>query len=102
MAEKIAWEGHEFSIHAPTVNWSKTCGGVYIFAMLTQEGWVPLYVGQCDCFCDRLTTHERWDEAAQLGATHVHARAVGQAASRDSLEELLIRTYQPPLNNQLR
>jgi hypothetical protein len=38
----------------------------------------------------------------RLGATHVHALVVSQAAKRDEIERQLIATYQPPLNTQLK
>ena len=41
-------------------------------------------------------------EAILKGASAVHAREVHSRAERDSLERLLIETYQPILNIQLR
>ena len=63
---------------------------------------VPLYVGQAESLAERLPTHERWPEAMRLGATHVHARVVLEAAMRDSIESQLIRSFQPRLNVQLK
>lgn len=77
--------------------------GLYIFAGRNSANlWVALYVGQTDSFALRIPTHERWTEAARLGATHVHAMAESQAAMRDTIEAELIGAYQPRLNVQQR
>jgi hypothetical protein len=47
-------------------------------------------------------THERWDQALLLGATHVHARAVPLQDARETLEAALIRACQPPMNTHHR
>lgn len=92
----------EFIIYDPeTVQWN-SAAGLYIFAYSTGGGrWKALYVGQTEDFSSRIPNHERWEEARRLGATHVHARVVPQAATRDVLERLLIENLQPPLNTQL-
>lgn len=103
MADTATWLGHEFTVYKIDGIWSKDCGGVYIFCGVNQQNqWVALYVGLCECFCDRLTNHDRWEEAVALGATHVHARAEKLEATRASLEEQLIQAYQPPLNTHHR
>jgi len=103
MAEKISWLSYEFNVHEPNAPWSHV-GAVYLFCGVKQpeNQWILLYVGQTDDLADRLSTHERWPEAVQLGATHVHARAVPQVANRDLIEQELIRVYQPRMNVQLR
>lgn len=92
---------HVFEVYGPGTAWNRVAG-VYIFAFLSGGKWYPLYVGQTDDFSTRLPKHERWGEAARRGATHIHARVVEQAASRDYLEQKLIQDYQPPMNQQLR
>ncbi len=83
-----------------TANWNAVAG-LYIFAGTNSEGqWFPLYVGQAGSLAERIPTHERWQEAVQLGATHVHAKVVSLKATRDSLEDQLIQAYQPVLNVQ--
>lgn len=97
-----SWLNTEFQICIPDGQWT-TSPGVYIFTGLNfQRQWIPLYVGQTDSFAVRLANHERWDEARQLGATHVHALVVESEAIRGSLERQLIVALQPPLNVQLR
>ena len=63
---------------------------------------MAIYIGQTDNFRNRIPSHEQWTPAMQLGATHVHAITVEQAATRDQIERLVIATYQPVLNVQLK
>jgi hypothetical protein len=89
-------------IYDPDTNWNQAAG-VYIFAYPTdQTSWRALYVGQADDFSSRLPSHERWNEAVRLGATHIHALVVPLAANRDRLEKMLIQNLQPRMNVQHR
>lgn len=101
---KVKWSNHEFGVFGPpgTVAWNDV-PGVYIFTGLnTSNRWVAIYIGKAESFSSRLPNHERWAEAARLGATHVHAMVVQQEANRDSIEKDLIQTFQPTLNTQLK
>lgn len=89
----------KFTVHDSNQDW-KAVGGLYVFASLTEDGWLPLYIGKADDFSDRLPSHERLDEAIELGATHIHAAIVSSEANRDKWEPMLIQHYQPPLNVQ--
>jgi hypothetical protein len=63
----------------------------------------PLYVGETHNFRERFPggrKHERWEEAQNLGATHVLAAVIPQEATRQAIEQDLIQTFQPPLNVQ--
>ncbi len=91
----------EFTVYGSDTTWNKTAG-LYVFTYQTPQGWIALYVGQTDDFSARLPNHERWNEAARLGATHVHAVVVPLQANRDLYEKMLIRNLQPRLNDQLR
>lgn len=97
------WLSYEFTIYEmDSASWSELAG-VYIFAGIAQNGqWSALYIGQCENFKDRLANHERWAEARQRGATHVHARVVPLAAGRTAIERELIGACQPLLNTQHR
>ena len=98
----ISWLTYDFEVYDTNTTWNDV-PGLYIFTGLNQDNlWVPLYVGQAGSFADRLPGHERWEEARQLGATHVHARVERLAANRDTAEALLIEHYQPVLNVQHR
>ena len=100
------WAGYEFNIHKPPVHW-RAVGGLYVFAYACSdwrgsEFWHALYGGQTYSLADRLPSHERWPEAVQLGATHIHARAESDEGTRLWIEEQLIEIFQPPLNIQSR
>lgn len=99
----VTWGNHSFTSCEPSTNWNDVAG-VYIFAKIdTKTGkWTALYIGQASSFKDRLSNHERWDEAVRLGATHVHILGVQLQANRDSIEQSLIVLCQPPLNHQLK
>lgn len=94
----VTWGSYEFGIYSQADNWGDVAG-IYIFAGKNQQGhWVALYIGQANSFAQRIPNHERWDEAARLGATHVHACGVKSATDRGIIEEQLIGMYQPRLN----
>ena len=102
MNTTVTWLTYEFNVYTMNANWNDT-GGIYIFTGKNPQGqWVPLYIGKADSFQSRLGSHERWDEAARAGATHVHARGVALEASRVALEAELIQAYQPKLNTHLK
>ncbi len=92
----------EFTVYTHDAAWNQTAG-LYIFTYLgTDNLWHSLYVGQVDSFADRLPSHEKWSQALQLGATHVHALVVPLEANRDKWEKMLIQHLQPPMNQQFR
>jgi len=91
MSDKATWITHEFNVHTSNANWNDVAG-VYIFTGLNQANqWEPLYIGQASSLAVRLATHERWTEAARLGATHIHAKAVQKQTDRDLIEQELIQ-----------
>ncbi len=97
---KVSWSSFQFTVYTANTTWNDVAG-IYIFCGLNpQNQWVSLYIGQADSFRKRIPSHEQWSQAVQLGATHIHALVVPQAASRDTIEEHLIETYQPVLNVQ--
>jgi len=97
------WAEHEFDVHRhDQVAWNDV-PGIYVFAVHDGlYGWGPLYIGQASSLKDRLSSHERWDEAARRGAVHIHAKLVRSATNRDRVERDLIQKYQPPMNTQLK
>ena len=102
MNDRATWLSYEFTICQREGQWNNVAG-IYIFAGLNPLGlWVPYYIGQCDSFQSRIPSHELWDKARSLGATHVHAMTVPLAADRDAIEQKLIQACHPPLNTQLR
>jgi len=102
MNATVTWSSYQFTVYTPGTDWNDV-GGIYIFCGRTAENrWRPYYIGQADSFQRRLPNHDRWNEAARLGAGYIHAMAVPQEADRNRIERELIATYQPPLNTQLR
>ena len=104
MSDAVTWGDHEFKVYGHNALWNDVAG-IYIFCGLnSQRQWVAIYIGQTDTFRTRIPPHEQWTPAMRLGATHVHAMVVSQAAMRDRIERLLIATYfrACPLNVQLK
>jgi hypothetical protein len=98
MSQKVTWSTHAFDVLNYNANWSNHAG-IYIFCGVTSENyWRAYYIGQAVSFANRIPNHERWAEAVRAGATHVHAMVVQQAASRDAIEQELIRLCRPQLN----
>lgn len=103
MTNTVRWWNWDFEVHVPPVRWNAVAG-LYIFAGLdlTRTLWRPFYIGQTESLAERLPTHEYWQEAVRLGATHIHARVEPQAVTRQAMERILIQQYQPRLNSQHR
>ena len=100
MADTVNWLSYEFTVYERNTNWNNV-GGIYIFTGLNlQNLWVAYYIGETGSFSTRIPSHERWFQAVQLGATHVHARGESLEASRVAVEIELIQNFDPPLNKQ--
>lgn len=95
--EPLSFERH---VH-DQVTWSAN-SGIYMFCKPTTTGWQPVYIGKTVNFSQRPGTHERWQEARNLGATEVHAMVVATEAERARIEEALIGYFNPVLNTQHR
>jgi excinuclease UvrABC nuclease subunit len=97
------WSSYNFTIYDPAITTWNDFGGVYIFAGANYlNQWTAYYIGQTNSFQTRLPSHDRWEEARRLGATHVHALVVPQEATRLQIEQDLIQAFQPKLNQQLK
>lgn len=102
MTNQVRWLSYQFTVYTANTSWYDV-GGIYIFCGLSpQNQWVALYIGQADSFRNRIPSHEQWTPAVRLGATHIHALVVPQAAMRDAIEHQLIQACQPRLNVQLK
>jgi len=102
MSDKINWLDAEFTIGDLNTKW-KDIPGIYIFCSINaQNQWTPIYVGQASSLHDRISSHDRLDEARRLGCKSIHAKVVENQAQRDLLEKRLIQAFQPPLNTQLK
>jgi excinuclease UvrABC nuclease subunit len=74
--------------------------GNYMFVkQLANGNWLPVYIGQADSLKNRVTNHERLDEAKRAGATYVmtHTTPAGEQA-RLAEEKDLIQKWSPVLN----
>lgn len=100
-SQYINWLQRSFQVLPKDANWLDE-SGVYIFTGVVDRTWRAFYVGQADSFASRMPNHERWDEAARIGATHVHAALVSSQHERDQCEQALIKAFAPPLNTQHR
>jgi hypothetical protein len=76
--------------------------GIYMFCqtvgLLGDIVNPPRYLGQTVSFAERLPDHDRWDEAAKLGANCVLIAPISNAHNRDKIERELIASLRPPLN----
>ena len=84
---KAKWLNYEFTVYGSpdTVTWNDV-PGIYVFCGLNQaDRWVSYYLGKVESFKNRLPNHERWKEAARLGATRVHAMVVQQGPAGTQL-----------------
>lgn len=93
---------YTFYIYEKDIDWLDT-PGLYIFTGQSSRGeWLPFYVGETGNFKTRgMPTHEDWNAAVELGATHVHAMVfVGTEQERLDLEKQFIQALRPPLNVQ--
>jgi excinuclease UvrABC nuclease subunit len=103
MSNTVSYAGYTFTVYTKTGTTWNAKAGVYMFASLnSNQKWDVHYVGQCDSFEDRIPSHERWEDARRLGATHVLAVVVSLQADRDALEQHAIQDFQPPLNTHYR
>lgn len=101
--ETVIWAGYQFLVYTPKAARLVNSGGLYVFAKLTTDwignrSWKPLYVGQAISFSGRLTSHERWSEAENLGMNQIHLMVEQNPFSRDNIERYLIENLQPHLN----
>lgn len=79
--------------------------GIYMFVRQSnreRNQWVPVYIGVADDLVNRLTGHERWEEAKRHGATHVMAQGQADQTAREKAEQDLIGYWNPPLNTHHR
>jgi hypothetical protein len=98
MNDKIKWLDYEFTSLKPDAPWNDV-GGVYIFCGVNQKNeWQSFYIGIAQSFRERFSSHEKWDKAAKLGATHIHALVEENEERRVAIEKTLIGLWKPPLN----
>ncbi len=76
-------------------------GGIYIFVRRRFAFFLePLYVGKAANLKDRLLGHEKWGNAWWVhGATEHHVKCIKSENERRQVEEDLIRSLRPKLND---
>lgn len=79
-------------------------GGIYIFVRRRFFFFLtPLYVGKAANLRSRVIGHERWPEAWwDRGATERHLLRCAKESDRRRVEEDLIRSLKPKMNNMLK
>ncbi|MCR6646129.1 MAG: hypothetical protein NVV62_17230 [Terricaulis sp.] len=77
--------------------------GVYCFARpgLGGRGWVPLFLSRTGNLMKRMASHEQWEEAQLLGATHVLVCDHDERDAREYVEADLLRALKPIMNGPL-
>lgn len=92
-------KNYSFSVHDPQETLPKY-GGVYIFAHYSNNTFETIYIGETECFVERLTPsqHERWDEAIRSDMTHILLYKTESKVERKRIENELIKAYPPFLN----
>lgn len=80
--------------------------GLYVMCKPTPDGkWQPLYVGQAVNLNQRvgsgISNHHAVHKATAMGASHICVVRIDSAGERNSLERVLCRVLQPPVNKQL-
>jgi hypothetical protein len=93
----------KFGIWDYSAEWNDV-GGVYLFCRFNAifQQWEPIYIGQTYSFKTRLRNHEKWIFAVLAGAEKVLAVVQPIQDKRDLLEEALIISLQPSLNDRLK
>lgn len=101
----ISGASYQYYLYTANGGWFDLPGN-YAFAKEISHGllgpiWAFLYFGETDSFARRLPSHERWEEARHLGATHILAHVNhGGNLARKAEEADLIHAYNPPMNVQ--
>ena len=73
---------------------------VYAFARpaFAGRGWTPLFLSRTANLATRMQSHERWDEARLLGATHVLLLSFPERDEREAAESDLASALRPLMN----
>lgn len=93
---------HRFNVHAPGGAFA-AAPGVYVFARPAGggRGWAPVFLSRTANLSARLARHERWAEAAALGATRVLVHQRDERDVREFVEADLLKTMNPALNDPM-
>ena len=106
MSDMVKWlspTGRElnFQVFSKNEGWNHV-GGIYMFCDFKNKNYIPLYIGQTESFANRLPNHEKLQPAIKIGAKFILAAVESNKKNRDTVESLLIKEFQPVLNDQLK
>lgn len=98
--KQVPIKNYLFSVHDPQKTLPKY-GGVYIFAHYSHNCFETIYIGETECFFDRLSPnqHEKWEEAIRSDLTHILLYKMDNEGERKRIERELIKSYPPFLAN---
>jgi hypothetical protein len=88
-----------YSVHRYEDHWAAVPGN-YIFARRTNDGWIPLYIGETPNLQRRMSgRNDAWTYCCNRGASFVlaHVNFEGDRARQDE-ERALILAFDPPGN----
>jgi hypothetical protein len=90
---------HRFTAHRPDEQFGEA-PGVYCFARPGPggRGWTPLFLSRTGNLSKRLGSHEQWQEALLLGATHVLVHQRDERDVREFVEADLAASLRPVMN----
>lgn len=90
---------HRFQAYAPGGD-LPAGPAVYAFARPGPggRGWQPVFLSRTADLVRRLDRHERWEEARQLGATHILVHLRSERDAREAVEADLLASLRPVLN----
>lgn len=96
MYGKVSWGNYEFEI-CDINDKRREAPGVFMFVKhIDEHGRRVLFVGETDNFSG-IHLHKIWDEAKELGMTHVHFFEKHDPDERKKIKEILIKRVRPDL-----
>ncbi len=98
----VSGRSHRFPAHRPDADFPAEAA-VYCFARPTPDGrgFAPLFISRTGNLKARFVSHEMWNEALLLGATHVLVHQREERDAREFVEDDLFRALKPVMNGAL-
>lgn len=98
----VSGRTHRFTAHRPDADFPPEAA-VYCFARPTPDGrgFAPLFISRTGNLKARFVSHEMWNEALLLGATHVLVHQREERDAREFVEDDLFRALRPVMNGPL-
>jgi hypothetical protein len=90
---------HRFGVRRPHEAFD-SAPGVYCFARPGPggRGWTPLFISRTGNLAKRLASHEQWQDAQLLGATHILIHDADERDVREYVESDLCQALKPVMN----